>query len=49
MSSVVETSQWRFLHSLGSVEMTMSVNMYIITINHETGVTHSSCDGVEEL
>ena len=41
MSSVVETSQWRFLHSLrsvemtekgnSSVEMTVSVNRYIIT------------------
>ena len=40
MSSVVETSQWRFLHSLRSVEMTedvicsvemtVSVNRYII-------------------
>ena len=41
MSSVVETSQWGFLHSLcsvemteeviRSVEMTVSVNMYVIT------------------
>ena len=41
MSSVVETSVWGFLHSLRSVEMTekgnrsnemtVSVNMYIIT------------------
>ena len=31
MSSVVETSQWRFLHSLRLVEMTVSVNMYVIT------------------
>ena len=32
MSSVVETSQWRFLHSLRSAEMPVSVNMYIITL-----------------
>ena len=31
MSSVVETSQWRFLHSLRLVEMTVSVNIYVIT------------------
>ncbi len=30
MSSVVETSLNRFLHSLRSVGMTISVNMYIV-------------------
>ena len=30
MSSTVETSLKRFLHSLRSVEMTVGVNMYIV-------------------
>ena len=36
MSSVVETSLKRFLHSLRSVEMTVGVNMYIVPFFYNT-------------
>ena len=36
MSSAVETSLKRFLHSLRSVEMTVGVNMYIVPLNYSS-------------
>ena len=49
MSSVVETSLKRFLHSLRSVGMTTSVNMYIVPFHLAIAITASLQINTKEI